>query len=84
VSTTFGEWYQKTNNTEDTNIKFIGLQNKSTHRTPLIWRLHTPVQGSAVGGLLTVSLPEEHHERRTFCRCGGNPRTCDSSSVIDS
>jgi hypothetical protein len=28
--------------------------------------------------------PEEHHERRTFCRCGGNPRTCDSGSAIDS
>jgi hypothetical protein len=25
--------------------------------------------------LLSVSPPEEHHERRTFCRRGGNPRT---------
>jgi hypothetical protein len=36
------------------------------------------------GGLLSVSPPEEHHERRTFCRRGGNPRTCDSGSAIDS
>jgi hypothetical protein len=36
-----------------------------------------------VGGL-SVSLPEEHRERRTFCRCGNNPRTCDSGSAIDS
>jgi len=27
VSKKFGEWYQKTNKTEDTNINFIGLQN---------------------------------------------------------
>jgi hypothetical protein len=25
-----------------------------------------------VGGLLSVSPPEEHHEKRTFCS-GGNP-----------
>jgi hypothetical protein len=36
------------------------------------------------GGSLSVSLPEVHHKRRTFCRHGGNPRTCDSGSVIDS
>jgi hypothetical protein len=34
------------------------------------------------GGLLSVSPPEEHNERRTFCRRGGNPKTCDSSSAI--
>jgi hypothetical protein len=54
------------------------------HRTPLIWRLRAPYQGSTVGGLPSVSPPEQHHERRTFCRRGGNPRTCDSGSVIDS
>jgi hypothetical protein len=27
------------------------------------------------GGLISVSPPEEHHKRRTFCRRGGNPRT---------
>jgi hypothetical protein len=27
VCKTFGEWYQKTNKTEDTQINFIGLQN---------------------------------------------------------
>jgi hypothetical protein len=37
-----------------------------------------------VGGLLSVSPTEEHHERRKFCRRGGNPRTCDSGSAIDS
>jgi hypothetical protein len=66
----FGEWYQKTNETE-------------VHRTSLIWRPQAPDQGSTVGGLLSVSLPEEHHERRTFCRRDGNPRRCDSGSVID-
>jgi ribosomal protein S14 len=36
-----------------------------------------------VGGLISVSPPEEH-ERRTFCRRCGNPRTCDCGSAIDS
>jgi hypothetical protein len=45
--------------------------------------LQAPDQGSTVGGLLSVSLPEEHHERRTFCRRGSNPRMCDSGSAID-
>jgi hypothetical protein len=54
------------------------------HRTPLIWRLRVPDQGSTVGGLLSVSLPEEHRERRKFCRRGDNPRTCDSGSAIAS
>jgi hypothetical protein len=52
--------------------------------TPLVWRLRAPDQGSTVGGLLSVSPHEEHHERRTFCRRGRNPRTCDSSSATDS
>jgi hypothetical protein len=60
-------------------INFIGLQNN-----PLIWRPQAPDQGSTVDGLLSVSPPEKHHERRTFCRRGGNPRTCDSGSAIDS
>jgi hypothetical protein len=47
-------------------------------KTSLIWLLWAPDQGSTVGGLLSVSPPEEHQERRTFCRRGGNPRTCDS------
>jgi hypothetical protein len=46
--------------------------------------LRAPDQGSTVGGLLSVSPPEEHHERCTFYRRGGNPRTCDSGSVIES
>jgi hypothetical protein len=37
-----------------------------------------------VGGLLSVFPPEEHHEMHKFCRRGGNPRTCDSGSAIDS
>jgi hypothetical protein len=46
--------------------------------------VRAPDQGSTVGGLLSVSPPEEHHERRTFCGRGGNPRTCDSGFAIDS
>jgi hypothetical protein len=57
-------------------------KQKEVHHTPLIWRLREPDQGSTVGGLLSVSLPEEHHGRRTFCRRGGIPRTCDSGSAI--
>jgi hypothetical protein len=72
MSKKFGEWYQKSNKTEDTN------------RTPLIWRSQAPDQGSTVGGLLSVSPPEKDNERRTFCRRSGNPRTCDSGSAIDS
>jgi hypothetical protein len=71
-------------------INFIGLQNNrhpsqhTTHRTSLIWRFQAPDRVSMVGGLLSVSPPEVHHERRTFCRRGGNPGTCDSGSAIDS
>jgi hypothetical protein len=36
------------------------------------------------GGLISVSPPEDHHEKRTFCRPGDNLRTCDSGSAIDS
>jgi hypothetical protein len=36
------------------------------------------------GGWTSVSPPEEHHGRRKFCRRGGNLRTCDSGSAIDS
>jgi hypothetical protein len=52
--------------------------------TGLIWCLRAPDRGSTVGGLLSVSPPEEHYERHTFFRRGGNPRTCDSGSVINS
>jgi hypothetical protein len=38
VSKKFGEWYQKTKETEDTN----------THRTSLIWRPQAPDQGIKV------------------------------------
>jgi hypothetical protein len=61
-----------------------GFPTKTVYRTPLIWRPQAPDQGSTVGGLLSVSPPEEHHERRTFCRRGGNQRTRDSGSAIDS
>jgi hypothetical protein len=74
VSKKFGEWYQKTNKTEDTNkLTLLAFKIIACRR-----------QIRKYGGLLSVSLPEEHHERRTFCRRGGNPRTCDSGSVIDS
>jgi hypothetical protein len=49
VSKMFGEWYRKTNQTEDTN-KLTLLAFK------IIAIIH-------------------NHERRTFCRRGGNPRT---------
>jgi hypothetical protein len=44
----------------------------------------TGARSGEYGGLLSVSSPEEHHESRTFCRCGSNPRMCDSSSAIGS
>jgi hypothetical protein len=53
-------------------INFIGLHNK----------LQAPA--GEYGGLLSVSPPKEHHERRMFCRRGDNLRTCDSGSAIDS
>jgi hypothetical protein len=59
-------------------------QHVTVHPTPLIWRLRAPEQGIAVGGLLFVSPPVEHHEMRTFYRRGGNPGTCNSGSAIDS
>jgi hypothetical protein len=70
---------------------FIGLQNnrhpsQHTVGTPLYSPDVTPA-GAISGeysGLLSVSASEEHHERRTFCRRGGNPRMCDSGSAIDS
>jgi hypothetical protein len=141
VSKTFGEWYQKTNKTEDKNkltllafkiiavlyntllatcIKLLETVSKGFFRNRSQNRCHTfldyrkvcktcafhealPVgkqkevhppyspdlapagaTSGEYGGLFSVSPPEEHHERRTFCRRGGNPRTCDSGSVIDS
>jgi hypothetical protein len=101
VSEKFGEWYQKTNKTENTNkltlltfkiivilhntllatfIKLLETVSKALFRN----RSQAPDHGSTVGGLLSVSPPEEHHERRTFYRRGGRPRTCDSGSAIDS
>jgi hypothetical protein len=121
VSKKFGEWYQKTNKTEDKNkltllafkivailhntllatfIKLLdtvskGLfrnqsqnccqmfldcrhvckmctfhdalqaeKQKEVHRTPLIWRLQAPDQGSTVVGIVSVSPPEEHLSAR--------------------
>jgi hypothetical protein len=58
-------------------------KQKEVHPTPLIWCPPATDHGSTVGGLHSVSPPEEHHERRTFCRHGGNPRLCDSGSAID-
>jgi hypothetical protein len=102
VSKKFGEWYQKTNKTEDTNkltllafkiiiflyntllatfIKLLETVSKASLGIDCLW---APDQGSTVGGLLSVSPPEEHHERRTFCRRGGSPRKRDSSFAIDS
>jgi hypothetical protein len=74
VSKKFGEWYQKTNKTEDTN-----------KLTLLAFKINVILHNTAGAcGLLSVSPPEEHNERRMFCRRGGNPRTCDTGSAIDS
>jgi hypothetical protein len=51
-----------------------GNKKNSIHLTPLIWRLQAPDQASTVGGLFSVSPPEEHNERRKFWSRGGNPR----------
>jgi hypothetical protein len=64
---------EKQNKTEDTN-----------KLTLLAFKIIAGARSEEYGGLLSVSPPEEHHERRTFCRRGGNPRTCDSVSAIDS
>jgi hypothetical protein len=50
----------------------------------LVLVVQAPDQRSTVGGLLSISPPEDHYKRRTFCRRGGNPRTYDSGSTIDS
>jgi hypothetical protein len=101
VSKKFGEWYQKTNKTEDTNkltllaFKIIAILQNILLATfiklletvsKVLFRNRSPAgaRSGEYGGLLSVSPPEEHHERRTFCRRGGNPRTCDSGSAIDS
>jgi hypothetical protein len=83
VSKKFGEWYQKTNKTEDTNkLTLLDFKITAILRNTLLAKAQN--QGSTVGGLLSVSPPEEHHERRTFCRRGGNPTKFDSGSAIDS
>jgi hypothetical protein len=42
-------------------LVLIFSSSSLVHRTPLIWRPQAPNQGSTVGGLLSVSPPEEHH-----------------------
>jgi hypothetical protein len=81
VSKKFGEWYQKTNKTEDTN-KLTLLALMAPPYSPDL----APADATSgeYGGLISVSPPEEHHERLTFCRRGGHPRTCDSGYAIDS
>jgi hypothetical protein len=64
VSKKFGEWYQKTNKTEDTNkltllaIRIIAILHNTqvSYRTPLIWRLRAPDQGSNVDFFLFPRL----------------------------
>jgi hypothetical protein len=41
-------------------------KQNEVHCTPLIWRPQAPDQGSTVGGLLSVSPPEEQHEGARF------------------
>jgi hypothetical protein len=61
-----------------TFIKLLETVSKGLFRNRSPNRCHTPagVRSGKYGGLLSASLPEEHHERRMFCRRGGNPRTC--------
>jgi hypothetical protein len=47
-------------------------------------RLAAGARSGEHGGFLSVSPPEEHNKRRTFCIRGGNPITCDSGSAMDS
>jgi hypothetical protein len=80
--------------TEDTNkltlLTPLVPENKQNRRYKQINFINSPdlapagARSGEYGGLLCVFPPEEHHERRTFCRHGGNPRTCDSGSAIDS
>jgi hypothetical protein len=64
------------------NVNFIDLQN---NRHPSQHTVGKSIKLPADAcGLLPVSPPKEHHNRCTFCRHSGNPRTCDSGSVIDS
>jgi hypothetical protein len=79
-------------------INFIVLQNNRHPSQPAVGNVRKtsgncqqrPLEESIaeplslVLGLSSVSPPEEYNERRTFCRRGGNPRTCDSGSAIDS
>jgi hypothetical protein len=102
VSKKFGERYQKTNKTNDTNkltllaFKIIAILHNTLLAT-FINLLETVSKGlfrnrsqnrchafldcrhvcKTYGGLLSVSPPEQHHKRRTFCIRGGNPRTCE-------
>jgi hypothetical protein len=62
VSKNFGEWYQKTNKTEETNklnllaFKIIAILHNSLLATSLIWRLRAPDQGSTVDFFLFPRL----------------------------
>jgi hypothetical protein len=71
VPKTFGEWYQKTNKTEDTN-KLTLL----TFKTIII--LHNTRLATFIKLLETVSKGLE------LPPYGGNSTTCDSCSAIDS
>jgi hypothetical protein len=80
-------------------INFIGFQNNRHPSQHSVGNVHkasgtvsnglfrnrsqAPDQGSTVD-FFRFPAPEEHHELRKFCRRGGNPRKCDSGSVIDS
>jgi hypothetical protein len=83
----FGEWYQKTNKTEDKNkLTLLAFKINAILHNTLLATFIKPAgaRSGEYGGILSFSPPEEHNERRTFCRRGGNRRTCDSGSVIDS
>jgi hypothetical protein len=118
VSKKFGEWYQKTNKTEDTNkstslafkiisilhntllatfIKLLETVSKGLFRYRSQNRCHTFLDCRHVRKTcaflyaLQVGKQKEVHPPYSpnlapvaFSRCGGNPRMCDSGSVIDS
>jgi hypothetical protein len=76
VSRKFGEWYQKTNKTEDTN-KLTLLAFK------IIAILHNTLLATSIKLLETVRKGLFRHRSQNRCHIfglpphGGNPRTCD-------
>jgi hypothetical protein len=63
VSKKFGEWYQKTNKTEDTNkLTLLALKIIAIFHNTLLATFIKPLETLSKG--LFRNRPEEHHERR--------------------